>query len=181
MCSGGVGLARALVFIKVLRIAGACSRVPEEKEGEPMQGDLGGAADQARHDQGHRDNGHLAHGASLPPLCSCSRTGPGFRCWLVGELAFWLGDWFGRADEVLGDEDHRAQPGRLLHNRPQFRQFAFGGFTYRCALCGRLSPYLVRFAFGGFTYRCALAGCLSLHPGGLADSTGEDQAYQPYG
>ncbi|HEY2693200.1 MAG TPA: hypothetical protein VGJ50_32525 [Streptosporangiaceae bacterium] len=164
MCSGDVGLARPLVFVKVLRIAGAGSRVPEEKEGEPMPGDLGRAAGHAGQDQGHHDDGRLAHGASLSPLCSRHRAGPGFRdwrcCWQGDELAFWPGDRLSRADQVVETGDHPAQPGRHLDNRPQFRGFEFGSFEYRCALCGRLSPYLGGLAFRGLGYRCALPGCL---------------------
>jgi hypothetical protein len=108
----------------------------------------------ANTDQGKGDesNLHLAHGANLPPVCSRSRADSGFRgwprCWLGRDLARWPGDWLGRADQVPGDRDHPAQRGRHLHNgRPQRRGFAFGGFTYRRALRGRLSPYLCGLAF----------------------------------
>jgi hypothetical protein len=129
-----------------------------------MQGDLGGAAGRTGQNQGHHEDGRLAHGASLPPLRPHPRAGPGSRDWQRGwlgdELAFWLGGRPGRADQVPGARDHPAQPGRHLDSRPQLRGLEFGSSANRCALCGRLSPYLGGFALGGFSYRRAVPRCL---------------------
>jgi hypothetical protein len=68
-------LARALVLLKVLRVARACPGVPEEEERESRLRYPHGRDGEAKNEQGHESEDHPVPGRDLTALGVLARAG----------------------------------------------------------------------------------------------------------